>query len=70
MVGKHFSAAAYCLDLQGKSLNCLHDIFHASLMCLCFSNVLAGEVPHVKLDGELECKAATIKSHFVLYGEV
>ena len=61
---------AYRLDLQGKGLDGIHDIFHVSLLCPYLSNGLSTEVPPVELDGELENEVAAIKDHHVSHGEL
>ena len=58
------------MDLQGKSLDGIHDVFHVSLLRPYLSNGLATEVPPVELDGELEYEIAAIKGHRVLHGEL
>ena len=61
---------AYRVDLQGKGLDGIHDIFHVSLLCPYLSNRLATELPPVELDDELEYEIAAIKGHRVSHGEL
>ena len=61
---------AYHVDLQGKGLDGIHDIFHVYLLCPYLSNGLSSEVPPVELDGELEYEIAAIKSRRVSHGEL
>ena len=54
VVTKHIGETAYCVNLQGKGLDGIHDLFHVSILHPYLSNGLATEVPPVELDGELE----------------
>ena len=70
MVTKRIGETAYRLDLQGKGLDGIHDVFHVSLLRPCLSNGLFGEIPPVELDGELEYEVAAINGHRVSCGEL
>ena len=63
VVTKCIGETAYCVDLQGKGLDGIHDVFHVSLLHPYLSNGLSTEVPPVELDGELEREVAAIKGH-------
>ena len=58
------------MDLRGKALDGIHDIFHVSLLRPYLSNGLSTEVPPVELDGELEYEIVAIKGHHVSHGEL
>ena len=68
VVTEHIGETAFHVDLQGKGLDGIHDIFHVSLLRPYLSNGLSTEVPPVELDGKLEYELAAIKSHHVLHG--
>ena len=70
VVTERIGETAYCVDLHGKGLDGIHDVFHVSLLHLYLSNGLATEVPPVELDGELEYEIAAIKGHRVSCGEL
>ena len=70
VVAEHISKTAYRVDLQGKGLDGIHDVFHVSLLRPYLSNGLSTEVPPVELDGELEYEIAAIKGHLVSHGEL
>ena len=70
VVTERIDKTAYCLDLQGKGLDGIHDVFHVSLLRPYLSNGLSGEIPPVELDGELEYEVAAIKGHRVSRGEL
>ena len=61
---------AYRVDLQGKGLDGIHDVFHVLLLCPYLSSGLSTEVPPVELDGELEYEIAATKGHRVSHGEL
>ena len=68
VVTERTGETAYHVDLQGKGLDSIHDIFHVSLLRSYLSNGLSTEVPPVELDGELEYEVAAIKGHHVSHG--
>ena len=70
VVTERIGETAYRVDLQGKGLDGIHDVFHVSLLRPYLSNGLATEVPPVELDGELEYEVAAIKGHRVSRGEL
>ena len=70
VVTARIGETAYRVDLQGKGLDGIHDVFHVSPLRPYLSNGLSTEVPPVKLDGELEYKVAAIKGHCVPHGEL
>ena len=70
VVTERIGETAYRVDLQGKGLDAIHDIFHVSLLHPYLSKGLATEVPPVQLDGELEYEIAAIKGHRVSHGEL
>ena len=70
VITERISETAYHVDLQGKGLDGIHDVFHVSLLRPYLSNGLSTEVPPVELDGELEYEIAAIKGHHVLRGEL
>ena len=70
VVTERIGETAYRVDLQGKGLDGIHDVFHVSLLRPYLSNGLATEVPPIKLDGELEYEIAAIKGHCVSHGEL
>ena len=70
MVTKRIGETAYRVDLQGKGLDGIHDVFHVSLLRPYLSSGLATEVPPVELDGALEYEIAAIKGHRVSHGEL
>ena len=70
MVTECIGKTAYHLDLQGKGLDVIHDIFHVLLLCPYLSNGLSGEIPPVDLDGELEYIVAAVKVHRVSHGKL
>ena len=65
VVTEHIGETTYHVDLQGKGLDGIHDVFHVSLLRPYLSNRFATEVPPVELDGELEYEVAAIKGHRV-----
>ena len=69
VVTERIGETAYRVDLQGKGLDGIHDVF-VSLLCPYLSNGLATEVPPIELDGELEYEIAAIKGHRVSHGEL
>ena len=70
VVTECISETAYRVDLQGKGLDGIHDVFHVSLLRPYLSNGLSTEVPPVELDGELEYEIAAIQGHRVSHGEL
>ena len=70
VVTKNISETAYHVDLQGKGLDGIHDVFHVSLLRPYLSNGLCTELPPVELDGELEYEIAAVKGHRVSRGEL
>ena len=70
VVTKCIGETAHRVDLQGKGLGGIHDIFHVLLFYPYLSNGLATEVPPIELDGELEYEVAAIKGHRVSRGEL
>ena len=54
VVTKRICETAYRVDLQGKGLDGIYNVFHVSLLRPYLGNGLATEVPPVELDGELE----------------
>ena len=70
VVTEHIGETAHRVDLQGKGLDGIHDVFHVSLLHPYLSNGLSTEVPPVELDGELEYEIATIKGHRISHGEL
>ena len=70
VVTERIGETAYRVDLQGKGLDGIHDIFHVYLLCPYLSNGLSSEVPPVELDGELEYEIAAVKGHHVSHGEL
>ena len=70
MVTECISKTAYRLDLQGKGLDGIHDVFHVSLLRSYLGNGLSGEIPSVQLDGELEYIVAAIKGHHLSHAEL
>ena len=53
VITKRIGETAYRVDLQGKGLDGIHNVFHVSLLHPYLSNGLSTEVPPVELDGEL-----------------
>ena len=70
VVTERIGETAYRVDLQGKGLDGIHDVFYVSLLRPYLSNGLATKVPPVELGGELEYEIAAIKGHRVLHGEL
>ena len=70
MITERIGETAYRVDLQGKGLDGIHDVFHVSLLRPYLSNGLSTEVPPVELDGTLEYEIAAIKGHRVSHGEL
>ena len=70
VVTEHICETVYRVDLQGKVLDGIHDVFHVLLLCPYLSYGLSTEVPPVELDGELEYEIAAIKGHLVSHGEL
>ena len=70
VVTERIGETVYHVDLQGKGLGGIHDIFHVPLLRPYLGNGLATEVPLVELDGELAYEIAAIKGHRVLHGEL
>ena len=70
VVTERIGETAYCVDLQGKGLDGIHDIFHVSLLRPYLSNGLYTEVPPAELDSKLEYEIAAIKGHRVSHGEL
>ena len=70
MITKCIGKTAYRVDLYGKGLDGIHDIFHVSFLRPYLSNGLATEVPAVEIDGELEYEIAAIKVHLLSCGEL
>ena len=54
----------YWLDLSScTALRGVHSVFHVSLLHDWLSNRLHADMPTIKIDGEAEYKAASIKGH-------
>ena len=53
VVTERIGETAYRVDLQGKGLDGIHDVFHVSLLRPYLSNGFSTEVPPVELDGKL-----------------
>ena len=70
MFTERIGGTAFCMNLQSKGLDGIHDVLHVSLLHPYLSNGLSTEVPPVELDGELEYEAAAVKGHRVLHGEL
>ena len=70
VVTKRISETAYHVDLQGKGLDGIHDVFHVLLLRPYLSNGLSTEVPPVELAGELEHEIAAIKGPLVSRGKL
>ena len=70
VVTQRIGETAFHVDLQGKGLDGIHDIFNVSLLRPYLSNGMSTEVPPVELDGELENEIAAIKDHRVSHGEL